>query len=219
MSALPGQWSSCGLCTCKSNRRTHLGPCSLSSSRLRVLLRSHHNRQKILFFLYRNYCFQKTNCCWRSNCKPCVDSWRDDSSSLLLLLLEIAGVIWRKILEDIIILTDHDTCGATQTTSLSSAAARLNTRHHSTRLNVLLYDHTQSPLENTTAHCTSTTKVINQNRNCVRTWSNLSPTFLLLVKNDRARSTKCFSHQYSVKLFSPKVAFSLSLAHVTVLNL
>ena len=70
VSALPGQWSGCGPCTCKCNRQTHLGPCSLSSSRLRVLLRSHHHRQKNLFLLYRNCYFQKTNCCCRSNCQP-----------------------------------------------------------------------------------------------------------------------------------------------------
>ena len=37
-------------------------------------------------------------------------------------------------------------------------AARLNTKHRSTRQNALLYDHTQGPLENTTAHCASTAK-------------------------------------------------------------
>ena len=50
VSALPGQWSGCGPCTCKCNRQTHLGPCSLPSSRLRILLRIHHHRQKIYFF-------------------------------------------------------------------------------------------------------------------------------------------------------------------------
>ena len=84
-------------CTCKCKRQTRLGPCSPSSSRLRVLLRSHHYRQKNRFLLYRYYYFQKTNELLLSLQLSAirgtfVDSWRDDSSSLLLLSLEIAGV-------------------------------------------------------------------------------------------------------------------------------
>ena len=96
VSALSGWWSGCGPCTCKCNRQTHLGPCSPSSSRLRVLLRSHYHRQKksissVLYLLLSEDellpSLQLSATRWTS-----MDSWRDNSSSLLLPSLDIAGV-------------------------------------------------------------------------------------------------------------------------------
>ena len=100
VSALPRQWSGCGPCTCKCNRRTRIGPCSPSSSRLWVLLRSHHHRQKNLFLLYRNYSFRRRTVAVTLTVSHARDlrGWLE--RWLIFAAAPVAGDCWRHVTED-----------------------------------------------------------------------------------------------------------------------
>ena len=125
---------------CTRSQQTSLPPCIPSPFHLQIRHRTHRYRQKQNFLPKPRFQFRKMSYCCRSNCqRHGVLLLLAAASSLLLLSVEISGapkktiVIGLKVLEDVLVSTDNDSSSATRSTSLSTTAARLHSRHSCTR--------------------------------------------------------------------------------------